>query len=82
MPKRRKLSADDQKENDHLLAGLEMKRLCGWLFCQCLAFIDVNATHVLESRDIEDLSDHEIHFLLKRDSLNASEVSVFSALIR
>lgn len=62
--------------------GLEIKGLCVWLLCQSLAFIDIHATHVLESDEMEELDSSYVKILLKRDSLDVSEMAVFSAIIR
>jgi len=74
MPKRR--------HNDHLSAGLEVKGLCLWLLCQCLEFIDVYGAKVLELDEMEELNHSHVAFLIKRDSLDASEFAVFTALLR
>ncbi|ODM99852.1 BTB/POZ domain-containing protein 2 [Orchesella cincta] len=68
--------------DNHLSAGLEVKKLCLWLLCQCLAFIDVHGAKVLESDEMEELDRPYVRALLRRDSLDVSESAVFSALVR
>lgn len=73
---------DSNPQDNYFSAGLEMKNLCMRLLSECLAFIDVHASKVLESDEIEELDRSYLKLILQRDSLDASEQAVFSALVR